>query len=160
MAFPRNTQQWSIHELSAWRRVALSLPWYGIAVGVVVRAYRWTVLAFVPASAGGLVLVSLVVGLALLCGLATLHLSHFTLRSWRLRAPLLGAFIALGESATSLVLTIAGQERLGRAAAALSDWPSVAFGVLYSRVVVVSLFALALAAAVIVVRKAEMSASG
>jgi hypothetical protein len=39
--------------------------------------------------------------------------------------------------------------------AVLSDWPDVAVGVVLSRAVVVSLFALVLAAVVVVLRRAE-----
>jgi len=155
MAFPRHTQQWAIQELSALRRLSLSLPLFGVGAGVVVRAYRWACLSLISAQAGGVLLVLLVGGLALLCGLVTLHLANFTLRSWRWRAPALGAFIAVGESAASLVLTAMGLEPLGSTLAALSDWPAVALGVLYSRVIVVSLFALALAVVVVVLRRAE-----
>ena len=157
MAFPRHTQQWSIAEVSTAHRLVLSLPWFGVTIGVVLRAYRWAALTFIPPSAGGVVLVSLVIGLALLCGLSTLHLANFTLRSWRGRAPALGAFIALGESAASLALIAIGQERLARATATLADWPGAALGILYSRVLVLSLYALALAAVVIVLRRADLA---
>lgn len=160
MAFPRHTQQWSVTELSGARRLAVSLPWFGMLIGVVLRAYRWAVLAFIPATSGALVLAALVVGLALLCGLSTLHLANYTLRAWRGRAPALGAFIAVGESAASLALIAVGQERYVRAAATFADWPGAAFGILYSRVLVVSLYALALAAVVIVLRRADLASDG
>ena len=155
MVFPRDTQQWAIQELSAVRRLSVSLPWFGLCAGVAVRGYRWAALSLLPTQTGGVLLALILVGLALLCGLATLHLANFTLRSWRWRAPALGAFIGVGESAASLALTAAGQERLGSTVAVLSDWPDVAMGVLLSRVVVVSLFALALAVVVVVLRRAE-----
>ena len=128
-----------------------------VLIGVVLRAYRWAALTFIPASAGGLVLTALVVGLALLCGLSTLHLAHYTLRAWRGRAPALGACIAVGESAASLALIAVGQERLARATATFADWPEEAFGILYSRVLVVSLYALALAAVAVVLRRADLA---
>jgi hypothetical protein len=155
MVFPRHTQQWAKQELSAARRLSMSLPWFGVSAGVVVRAYRWAVLSLLSTQSGGLLLLLLVVGVALLCGLATLHLANFTLRSWRWRAPALGAFIGVGEGAASLLLTAVGQERLGTTVAAMSDWPDIVPGLLLSRVVVVSLFALVLAVVVVVLRKAE-----
>lgn len=157
MAFPRHTKQWTIQELSAWRRLSVSRLGSGVAIGVIVRGYRWLMLTLFPSPSGALVLVLLVSGLALLCGLATLHLANFTLRSWRTRAPLLGVIIALGEAATSLVLVALGQERIGRVVATFGDWPSIAFGILYSRLIVVSLFALVLAAAVLVLRKTDLA---
>jgi hypothetical protein len=155
MVFPRHTQQWAIQELSAVRRLSVSLLWFGVCAGVVVRGYRWAAMSLLPTQTGGVLLGSIMVGLALLCGLATLHLANFTLRSWRWRAPALGALIGVGESAASLVLTVVGQERLGSTVAVLSDWPDVAVGVVLSRAVVVSLFALVLAAVVVVLRRAE-----
>lgn len=157
MAFPRHTQQFHIQDLSAWRRLALSLPWFGVLIGVVVRLYRWGAFVLFPTPSGAQVLALLLVGVAVLFGLSTLHLANYTLRAWRFRAPLLGAFVAVGEAATSLVLTLAGQERIARMTATLADWPSSAIQILVSRVVVISLFALALAAAVIVLRRADLA---
>jgi hypothetical protein len=138
----------------------LSLPFYGVLVGILARGYRWLVLTVIaPVGLAG-VLGTITIGLILLCGLAAVHLANFTLRSWRWRAPLLGAVIGLGEMAASLVLTGFGQERVGRAVATYADWPGSAVSVVASRAVVVSLFALVLAAVVVGLRKAGAGPGG
>lgn len=134
------------------RRVALSLPWFGVTIGVVSRIYRWIVLALLVPRAEGYILLEIAIGVALLCALCATHFANFTLRSWRWRAPALGAFVALGESVMSLALTVAHQERLGHAYATLTDWPSTIMHVLLTRVLVVSVFALVLAAVVAAMR--------
>jgi hypothetical protein len=153
MAFPRHTLPWDITALSAGRRLSLSLVWVGLSTGVIVRAYRWAILTFVDSPSWGVLLSTLVAGILLLCALVTVHLANFTVRTWKWRAPALGACVALGEAATSLLLIVVGQERLGRATATLADWPSMAAGALVSRVLVVSLYAMVLSAVVILLRK-------
>ena len=152
-AFPRHSIAWKLEEKTTLRRVSLSLSWYGVGIGIVVRLYRWGILSFVVPATWGLILASISGGLILLCALSVGHLMNFTVRSWRWRAPALGAFITLGESATSLVLILVHQERMGRALATLSDWPREVRDILVTRVVAVSLFALVLAAVVLALRK-------
>jgi hypothetical protein len=131
----------------------LSLVWVGVSTGVVVRAYRWAVLTLFDSPAWGVLLGTLVAGIVLLCALVTVHLANFTVRSWKWRAPALGACVAAGEAAASLALTVVGQERIGHATATLADWPAMAGGVAVSRVLVVSLYAMVLSAVVILLRK-------
>ena len=152
-AFPVHTIEWKIEEQAAWRRLTLSLPWFGFASGIVLHAYRWAALsAFAPRGPGA-ILVEVAVGVALMCALTAAHLANFTLRSWRWRAPALGAFIALGEGGASLALTLSHQERLGRAAATLAEWPAGALTILLTRVLVVALFALVLSVVVAALRR-------
>jgi hypothetical protein len=150
--FPRHTIAWKIEHKTRLRRVALSLPWYGLGCGAVLRAYRWLVLALIAPAAWGSILFTITIGIALICGLAAAHLANFTLRTWRWRAPLLGAFFGLGESLASLVLTLLGQERMGRSLATLAEWPATLLNVVLTRTVIVSLFALALGAVVVGLR--------
>lgn len=153
MAFPVHTIEWKAEEQTALRRLSLSLPWFGLVSGVVLHAYRWAALsAFLPRELGA-ILVEVAVGVALMCGLTAAHLANFTLRSWRWRAPALGAFIALGESGASLLLTVLGQERLGRATATFAEWPASVVTILLTRVLVVSMFALILSVVVVALRK-------
>ena len=148
VAFPRQTIQWKAHEEPLIRRLSLSLPWYGVASGVVVHLYRWLVLAvFMPRSLT-MVLLALGVGIAVMCALATGHLANYTLRHWRWRAPALAVYIAVGEIVTSLVLTLLNQERLGKDIATLADWPSGVLTVLWTRVLVVCVYAFVLAVVV------------
>ena len=154
-AFPRHTIAWKIEHLTTLRRASLSLPLYGIGCGILMRAYRWGVLALIEPSGWGSILATIAIGVILLCALATGHLANFTLRSWRWRAPLLGALIGVGETIASLVLTLVDQERIGRTLATMADLPGTAVSAIGTRALVVSLFALALAAVVVGLRKAE-----
>lgn len=123
----------------------LPLPWYGTATGVVLHLYRCFVLAVIVPRGWGAVIGTLALGVVLLCAASAAHLANHAPHSWRWRAPALGAFIALGEALTSLVLIAAGAERIGRATAVWGDWPQLALSILLSRVLVVALFALVLA---------------
>jgi hypothetical protein len=154
-AFPRHSVAWQLEHKTTLRRVSLSLPLYGIACGILVRLYRWGVLALVTPEAWGAILIAIAVGVTLMCALATGHLANFTLRSWRWRAPALGALIGAGESVASFVLTLVHQERVGRTIATLGDWPGTALNAVATRTLIVSLFALALAAVVVGLRKGE-----
>jgi hypothetical protein len=155
VAFPRHSVAWELEHKTRLRRISLWLPGYGIGIGVVVRLYRWGVLSVIAPEGWGAVLGTIAIGVLLICALATGHLMNFSLPSWKWRAPALGAFLALGESAMSLVLTFLHQERLGRALATVADWPSSALNILLTRVLVVSLYALVLAAVVVALRRAE-----
>jgi hypothetical protein len=126
----------------------------------VLRLYRWGVLALFTPDGLGSILVAIAVGVVLLCALATGHLANFTLNSWRWRAPALGALIGAGEAAASLVLTLVGQERAGRSFSTMPEWPWAAVNAIATRTVIVSLFALALAAVVAGLRKGEEAMSG
>lgn len=151
--FPRHSIAWKIEELTAGRRLVLALPLFATGAGVVLRLYLWAALGAAAAWGWAVVLVVLIAGVAMLCGLATLHLANFTLRAWRWRAPAFGAYVALGEVATSLVLTLLGQERVRGVTATLADWVPTSLTTLVTRVVAVSLYALVLAAVVTALRR-------
>jgi hypothetical protein len=105
--------------------------------------------------AWGALLLAIAIGVALMCALATGHLANFTLRSWRWRAPALGALIGVGEGIASLVLTLLNQERVGRSLATMADLPGTVLSAVVTRALVVSLFAAALAVVVVGLRKNE-----
>jgi len=153
VAFPVHTIEWKAQQQTAWRRFSLSLPWFGFASGLVLHAYRWAALSALVPRQLGVILAEVAIGVALMCVFTTGHLANYTLRSWRWRAPALGAFIALGESVAALVLTLLHMEQLGRADATLADWPASVLTILLTRVVVVSLFALVLSVVVAALRK-------
>jgi len=138
-----------------WQRVSQALPWYGFGIGVLIRLYRWLVLAVIAPETWTSILGTIAVGVVLMCGLATTHFASFSLRSWRWRAPLLGLCIGAGDAVTSLLLTLLHKERGGHALATLADWPGAAVTVVLTRVLVVSLFAAVLAVVVTALRKAE-----
>jgi hypothetical protein len=154
-AFPRHTIAWKIEHQTTLRRLSLSLPLYGIVCGFLLRAYRWGALALVAPSSWVSIVATIAIGVVLMCALATGHLANFTLRSWRWRAPALGALFGVGETIASLVLTLLHQERVGRTLATTADLPGTALTAIGTRALVVSLFAVALAAVVAGLRKAE-----
>ena len=154
-AFPRHTIAWQIEHKTTLRRFSLSLPLYGVGCGILLRLYRWGVLALATPEGWGAILVAIAIGVALMCALATGHLANFTLRSWRWRAPALGALIGAGEAIASLVLTLVHQERVGRSLATMAEWPWTALNAVVTRALIVSLFAAALAVVVVGLRKGE-----
>lgn len=153
--FPRHSVAWTLEHKTTLRRFSLSIPLYGIGCGIVSRLYRWGILAIVAPTSWGAILLTIAIGVAIMCALAAAHLANFTLKSWRWRAPLLGAVMGLGETLASLVLTLVHQERIGRAFATMSDVPGTLLNVVLTRTVVVSLFALALGVVVAAMRERE-----
>jgi hypothetical protein len=145
--------EWRAAEETVFKRIVRSTPLYGISVGVVSRLYRWIVLSLLVPHGDTLILFEMGFGIALLCALCAAHLANYPLPHWRWRAPALGAFAALGESATSLVLTLAHEERLIRLTATLADWPGTALNILLTRTLLISLFALVLSGVVLALRK-------
>jgi hypothetical protein len=154
-AFPRHSIAWTLEHKTTLRRASLSLPLYGLGCGVLIRLYRWGVLAVVKPEGWTAILVAIAIGVALMCALAAGHLANFTLRSWRWRAPALGALIGAGEGIASLVLTLVNQERVGRSLATVSEWPGTVLNAVVTRALIVSLFAAALAVVVVGLRKNE-----
>ncbi len=154
-AFPRHSVAWQLEHKTTLRRFSLSLPLYGLGCGVLMRLYRWGVLALLTPDGWGGILVAIAIGVAIMCALAAGHLANFTLRSWRWRAPALGALMGAGEAIASLVLTLVHQERVGRSLATMAEWPGMALNAVVTRALVVSLFAAALAVVVIGLRKNE-----
>jgi hypothetical protein len=154
-AFPRHSIAWKLEHKTTLRRASLSLPLYGLGCGVLMRLYRWGVLALATPEGWGAILITIAIGVALMCALAAGHLANFTLRSWRWRAPALGALIGAGEGIASLVLTLVHQERVGHSLATMAEWPGTVLNAVVTRALIVSLFAAALAAVVVGLRKGE-----
>ena len=154
VAFPRQSVIWKLEEKTTLQRITLNLAWYGVGIGVVMRLYRWGVLVAIAPESLGAVLGTIGFGVILLCVLVTGHLANRSLKSWPWRVPAIAALITLGESVTSLVLTLLHQERLGRGPATLADWPGSVVSILVSRVLIVFVFALVLSGVVVAIRKA------
>lgn len=149
--FPRQTVAWKLEEPPAFRRLTLSLVEMALLTGVVLRLYRSLVLTHgsdSPLYFG----VTIVVGLLFVFGMVSMHLGNYPVRHWLWRAPAFAALEFAGEMATSLVLIALHREPLGTSRAEWHDWPALAQGVLYTRVVAIVLFTLVLAAVVQTVR--------
>ena len=153
--FPKNTDQWSFEEPTILRRFSLSLIEMGIVTGIVLRLYRALVITHGSTSwawIGG----TFVLGLLLLCAMATMHLANYPLHRWMWRAPLFALVEVAAESVTSLVLIYVGREPFGSARASWGDWLPMTFQSFWTRELTVCGWALVLAAAVWVVRRTVM----
>jgi hypothetical protein len=151
--FPRTTNEIRSDEPSAFRALALSVVEMGLLTGIVIRLFRSLVLTHGSNSwlyLGG----TFAVGAIFLFAMTTIHLANFPLRRWLWRAPTLGFLVAAGEMAVSLVLIFAGREPKGTVRAEVADWPGMAVSVLLFRVTAVCGWALLLAGAVTVARRA------
>jgi len=152
--FPRESIAWRLEEPSALRRFTVAIVPYGLAVGMLLRLFRWVILAVVQPSHPATFIATYLIAIAALAALTAGHLASFTLRSWRWRAPVFGLIVAAGESLTSLALTALGTERIGRLAlATFADWLPTSLMLLWSRVILVALFAGVLAITVTVMRR-------
>jgi hypothetical protein len=151
--FPRTTNEVRSEEPSAFRALTLSVVEMGLLTGVILRIFRSLVLTHGWNSwlyLGGM----FALGVVFFCAMATMHLANYPLRRWVWRAPTLGVLVAAGEMAASLLLIIAGREPTGTVRAELADWPAMATSALLFRLTAVCGWALLLAGAVSLARKA------
>jgi hypothetical protein len=151
--FPRTTNEIRSDEPSAFRALTLSVVEMGLITGVVLRIFRSLVLTHGSNSwlyLGGM----FAIGVVFLCATATMHFANYPLRRWAWRAPAFGVLVAAGEMATSLLLIVAGREPTGTVRAELADWPAMATSALLFRLTAVCGWALLLAGAVMVARRA------
>lgn len=150
--FPQVTATFHIDERKSLRRFSMSLAGMAVVTGVVLRLFWALVFTMGPNDslvfAGGMFALRFIV----LFGMATLYLGNFTLHHWLWRAPAFAAIEAVAESLTSLGLIALHLEPLGSARATFADWPEMASGTLFWRVVAVVTFALILAGVVQLVR--------
>jgi len=92
--------------------------------------------------------------------MATLHLGRFPVREWPWRAPLFAIFETTGEMAVSLGLIALHREPWGTARAEFVDWQAMATGVLFWRVLGVSVWALLLGLTVSFIRGRVLKETG
>jgi hypothetical protein len=150
--FPKHTIHWHFEEPTMVRRFSLSLGEMAVLTGITLRLYRAVVVSHGPNSwlyFGGL----FVIGVLVLCAMATAHLANYPVKRWVWRAPLFGLLEVAAESATSLLLIWAGREPSGTTRADWHDWFPMTVDTLWTRELVVCLWALFLAAAVFIVRR-------
>ncbi len=144
--FVRHTGEWQLEEPAAFRKLSVSLLEMAILAGVAVRLYR-AILLGVAAPAGLVTLgIGFAIGAIFLLGMAAAHLGNFPVHRWLWRAPAFGALVGVAEALTGLLLIVFRREPLGSVRATFSDWPSMAFSTIVTRTVIVSVFALILAA--------------
>lgn len=117
------------------------------ATGVVVRLFRAVVLTQQSFESWPVFLISLVLGVVLLCGMLTLYLSNYPIRRW-LRPWF--TFLAIEWAAEMLVSTVLialRAEPLGSELATWGDWLTIAGQTLLERVLVLGSYAGLLAVA-------------
>jgi hypothetical protein len=148
---PFTPSEWDFQEPAAFTRIARSPVELALLTGVVMRLFRAVVLTQGTASSTYLG-AALVLGTLFLLGMATLHLGRFPVREWPFRAPLFAVLETTGEMAMSLVLIALHREPWGTARAEFSDWQPMATGVLFWRLLAVSVWALLLGATVQFIR--------
>ncbi len=154
--FPRKTIEWHVEEPPAFRRLSLSLIEMALLTGVILRVLR--ALAFTYGHGHTLFLVlGFVVGSLLLVGMTTAHLANFTVRSWLWRAPAFALVEVIGEMAMSLCLIALRHEPEGSGRAEFHDWPSMAARALVQSEIIICVWALVLAGAIIFVRRSGMA---
>jgi hypothetical protein len=150
--FPRHSVEFRIEEPAAFRRLTLSLVEMALITGIIVRLSR--ALALTVGSTSWIYLGSVFGLIAIfLLGMATAHLANYPLHQWVWRAPAFAGLEVLAEMATSVFLIWAGREADGAVRAGWGDWPSMAANALLLRGLTISLWALALAGAVVLVRR-------
>jgi hypothetical protein len=153
------TSEWDFEEPAAFTRIARSPVELALITGVVIRLFRAVVLTQGNASSSFLG-AALVLGTLFLLGMATLHLGRFPVREWPWRAPLFAVFETAGEMAVSLVLISLHREPWGTARAEFTDWQPMVTGVLFWRVLGVSVWALLLGATVSFIRGRVLKETG
>jgi hypothetical protein len=149
--FPHQTVQWHIEEPTALRRFSISLWEMALMTGVIIRLYRALVLNYGGTTWIWLAAVGL--GVLLFCAMATMHLANFPVRRWVWRAPIFAALEVAAESVTSAALIFLGREPHGSVRAEWSDWPTMVADTLWTRELVVLVWALLLAIVVGIVRR-------
>jgi hypothetical protein len=153
------SSEWDLEEPEAFARIARSPLELALITGVVIRLFRAVVLTHGAATSSYL-FASLVLGTLFLLGMATLHLGRFPVREWPWRAPLFAIFETSAEMAVSLVLIALHREPWGTARAEFTDWQAMATGVLFWRVLGVSVWALLLGTTVQFVRGRVLKDTG
>jgi hypothetical protein len=153
------SSEWDFEEPAAFTRIARSPIELALITGVVIRLFRAVVLTQGNASSSFLG-AALVLGTLFLFGMATLHLGRFPVREWPWRAPLFAVFETAGEMAVSLVLIGLHREPWGTARAEYTDWQPMVTGVLFWRVLGVSVWALLLGATVSFIRGRVLKETG
>jgi hypothetical protein len=153
------SSEWDLEEPAAFTRVARSPVELALITGVVIRLFRAVVLTHGDATSAYLG-ASLVLGTLFLLGMATLHLGRFPVREWPWRAPLFAVFETVGEMLVSLVLISLHREPWGTARAEFTDWQPMATGVVFWRVLAVSLWALLLGGTVSFIRGRVLKETG
>lgn len=144
--------EWDLDEPESFRKIARSPVELAAITGVLIRLFRALILTHGPVDSGLYLGSSLALGAIFLLTMATLHLGRFPVKEWPWRAALFAIVETAAEMGTSLALIAMHREPWGTVRAEYQDWQPMAVGVLFWRLVTVTLFALILAWTIHLVR--------
>lgn len=156
--FPRYATELRLEEAKAFRRLSFNLVEMAVVTGIVLRLYRSIVLTHGWPASWIYVVGTFILGVVFVCAMTTGHLANYPLKKWFWRAPAFGAGVVVGEMATSLLLIAVGREPTGTARAAFGDWPGMALSTLWTRELMVCVWAAVLALIVTLVRRTIVAA--
>ncbi len=144
---------WDLNEPQAFRNIARSPVELAAVTGILIRIFRALIFTHGPIDSpvyyGG----ALLLGGVFLLTMATLHIGRFPITEWPWRGAVFAVVETCAEMATSLGLIRLHKEPWGTVRAELHDWQPMARGVLFWRLLVITVFALLLAGVVHLVRK-------
>lgn len=144
--------EWDLDEPESFKRIARSPVELAVITGVLIRLFRALILTHGPVDSWAYLGASLALGAIFLFTMATLHLGRFPVRDWPWRAALFAIVETAAEMGTSLALIAMHKEPWGTVRAEYTDWQAMARGVLFWRLVTVTLFALLLGGTMHLVR--------
>ncbi len=144
--------EWDLEEPEAFRKIAKSPVELAAITGVLIRLFRAVILTHGPVNSSLYLGSAFAVGAIFLLTMATLHLGRFPIREWPWRAALFAVTETAAEMATSLGLIAMHREPWGTVRAEFQDWQPMATGVLFWRLIAITLFALLLGSTVHFVR--------
>jgi Na+-transporting methylmalonyl-CoA/oxaloacetate decarboxylase gamma subunit len=153
------SSEWDLDEPPAFARLARNPFELALITGILMRLFRAVVLTHGNATTTYLG-AALVLGTLFLLAMATLHLGRFPVREWPYRAPLFAIFETVGEMLVSLILIALHREPWGTARAEFVDWQAMATGVVFWRVLGVSVWALMLGLTVSFIRGRVLKETG
>jgi hypothetical protein len=136
--------EWDLDEPESFKRIARSPVELAAITGVLIRLFRALILTHGPVDSLLYLGSSLALGAIFLLTMATLHLGRFPVKEWPWRAALFAVVETAAEMGTSLALIAMHREPWGTVRAEFVDWQPMAVGVLFWRLVTVTLFALIL----------------
>jgi hypothetical protein len=151
--------EWDLDEPESFRKIARSPVELAAITGVLIRLFRALILTHGPVDSSVYLGSSLALGAIFLLTMATLHLGRFPIKEWPWRAALFAIVETAAEMGTSLFLIALHREPWGTVRAEYADWQPMALGVLFWRLVSVTLFALILGWTIHLVRTRLMPES-
>lgn len=136
--------EWDMEEPESFKKIARSPVELAAITGVLMRLFRAAILTHGPVDSWAYLGASLALGAIFLFTMATFHLGRFPIKDWPWRAALFAIVETAAEMGTSLALIAMHKEPWGTVRAEFADWQAMARGVLFWRLVTVTLFALLL----------------